>query len=295
MHGFGGPATCRPRDAAIQLSETLMPSDATTPTASWAAPATERQRWVHTRDLLRELVARDMRMRYRGSWLGAAWTLLNPLTELAVLLFIFDLVLPLNIPNYGAFLFTGLLVYTWFQSSLNFATVVIVGHRELVRRPGFPTTILPVVSVAASLVHFCLSLPVLLALILLSGIQLTAAVLALPALIVVQFAFTLGLAYPLAAAHVWFRDTQYLLRVALQLLFYLSPIFYQLSAVPPRFALLFTLNPMVTIVEGYRDVLLRGSLPPLLPWLTVAGVSGVLLAAGLSVFTDTSHKFADEL
>src|SRR5262245_1520850 len=103
--------------------------------------------WQHRRDLLRELIERDMKLRYRGSFFGMAWTLLNPLAELMVLVFIFNRVLPLNIANYAPFLFTGLLVYNWFQSSLFYATVAIVSNRELIRRPDVPLTILPVISV----------------------------------------------------------------------------------------------------------------------------------------------------
>src|SRR5262245_57791582 len=118
-------------------------------------------RWVQARDLLRELIARDIALRYRGSLLGILWTLLNPLAELLVLLFIFGRVMPVSIPNFPAYLFTGLIVYGWFQSSVNFATMAIVGNRELVRRPGVPLLILPAVTVASNLVHFVLSLPIL--------------------------------------------------------------------------------------------------------------------------------------
>ncbi len=101
---------------------------------SWLSPT----RLAHTRDVLRELISRDVKLRYRGSYFGMLWTLLNPIAELAVLLFIFGSVLPLQIPNYAAFLFTGLLVYTWFQSSLFFATVAVVSNRDLIRRPNVP-------------------------------------------------------------------------------------------------------------------------------------------------------------
>src|SRR6186997_2427136 len=114
--------------------------------------------WRHVRDLLRELIARDIKLRYRGSLLGILWTLLNPLAELLVLLFVFGVVLQVSIPNYSAYLFTGLIVYGWFQTSVNFATGAIVSNRELVRRPGVPIVILPMVTVASNLVHFVLSL-----------------------------------------------------------------------------------------------------------------------------------------
>lgn len=254
-----------------------------------------RNRWIHVRDLLRELIARDLKLRYRRSILGVAWTLLNPLAELLVLLFIFGSVLPLNIPNYAAFLFTGLLVYGWFQSSLNFATTAIVGNRDLIKRPGVPSAILPIVTVASHLVHFLLALPVLFFLLVFSGVGITSAVAALPILIAIEFALILSLAYPVAAIHVWFRDLQYLLRIGLQLLFYLTPVFYESSAIPERFQALYRLNPMVTVVEGYRAVLIHGRLPAPGSLLSVAIASIALLLFGLLMFRRTSHRFADEL
>ena len=259
--------------------------------ASWRS----LHRWVHIRDLLRELIARDIKLRYRGSLLGIAWTLLNPLAELLVLLFVFSSVFRVNIPNFGAYLFTGLLVYGWFQSSLNLATAAVVGNRELVRRPGVPSAILPIVTVASNLVHFVLSLPILFGLLILSGIQITSAVLALPFLIAIQFVFIAGLAYPVATLHVWFRDTQHVLRVALQLLFYLTPIFYEAASVPPALRPLLRLNPMAPMIDAYRVALIQGEWPQasLLLWLTV--VSCTLLLAGFVWFRRASHRFADEL
>jgi lipopolysaccharide transport system permease protein len=250
---------------------------------------------MHVRDLLRELIARDIKLRYRGSLLGIAWTLLNPLAELLVLLFVFSSVLGVNIPNFGAYLFTGLLVYGWFQTSLNFATGAIVGNRELVRRPGVPSVILPIVTVASNLVHFVLSLPILFGLLIVSGIHLTSAVLALPLLMAIQFVFITGLAYPVATIHVWFRDTQHVLRVALQLLFYLTPIFYEAGSVPLPLQPFYRLNPMAHLIDAYRDVLLRGEYPKPASLLFLTLVSSVLLLVGVVWFRQASDRFADEL
>jgi lipopolysaccharide transport system permease protein len=254
-----------------------------------------RRRWIHVRDILRELIARDVKLRYRGSYFGMAWTLLNPIAELAVLWFVFGNVLPLNIPNYAAFLFTGLLVYTWFQSSLFHATVAVVSNRDLIRRPDVPLDILPVISVASTLLHFLLSLPVLFALLLWNRVPLTGAIAVLPALIAVQFILILALAYPLAALHVWMRDTQYFLKVGLQLLFFVTPVFYESRSIPERYHALFRLNPMAGVVDGYRDVLVRGVVPPLGQWLELALVSTVLLLLGLMAFRRASRYFADML
>ena len=268
--------------------------------ATGRAPASVRSswshhHWEHVRDLLRELITRDLKLRYRGSILGVAWTLLNPLAELLVLFFIFGSVLPLEIPNYAAFLFTGLLVYGWFQTSLNFATAAIVGNRDLIKRPGMPTAILPIVTVASNLVHFLMALPVLVLLLVVTGVDVTSAVLALPLLIAIQFVLILSLAYPVAVVHVWFRDTQHLLRIALQLLFYLTPVFYQASAIPERYRPFYYLNPMVTMVEAYRMVLVNGLLPKAGPLLALAVVSTGVLVIGVILFKRTSHRFVDEL
>ncbi len=252
-------------------------------------------RWLNIRDLLRELIARDIKLRYRGSLLGIAWTLLNPLAELLVLLFVFSTVLRVDIPNFGAYLFTGLIVYGWFQTSVNFATAAIVGNRELVRRPGVPSVILPVVTVASNLVHFVLSLPILFGLLILSDVQITSAVLALPALIVIEFVLILGFAYPVAIINVWFRDTQHVLRVALQLLFYLTPVFYETRAVPAQLQWFYRINPLAHLVDGYRAVLMRGELPNASSLLYLMVASSALCLAGVAWFRHASHRFADEL
>ena len=253
------------------------------------------RRLVHTRDLLRELIARDIQLRYRGSFLGILWTLLNPLAELLVLLFVFGTVFNVDIPNFSAYLFTGLIAYGWFQTSVNFATLSIVGNRELVRRPGVPIAVLPIVTVAANLVHFLLSLPILIGLLLYSGVTLSATVAALPLIIAIEFVLILGFAYPVATINVWFRDTQHVLRIALQLLFYLTPIFYETRTVPKNLQWFYGLNPLSHLVDAYRAVLLRGELPAAGSLLYLTAFSVVLLLAGLAVFRRASHRFADEL
>jgi lipopolysaccharide transport system permease protein len=253
------------------------------------------RRWVHIRDLLQELVARDMKLRYRGSFLGMAWTLLNPLAELLVLVFVFSKVLRVDIPNYAAYLFTGLLVYGWFQTALNFATGAILHNRELVRRPGVPPTILPIVTVASTLVHFLMSLPILVALLMLSHVRLTVAVMALPLLVAVEFILILGFAYPVAAMNVMFRDTQHLLRVALQLLFFVTPIFYDARQIPERFQFVYQINPMAHLVSAYRAVLLQGTFPDSGVLAMLAAASAALLTLGVTWFRQTSHRFVDEV
>ncbi len=253
------------------------------------------RRLVYLRDLLRELVARDMKLHYKRSILGVAWSLVNPLAQLLVFVFLFRTVLPLNVPNYPSFVLSGLLAWSWFQSSLILATGAITDSRELIRRPGFPAAILPVVTVTTYLVHFLLALPVLLLFLVFSGGRLTEAVLALPLVIALQFLLTLSLGYLVAAFHVTFRDTQHLLGVLLLLLFYLTPIFYDASVVPTRYQPLYRLNPLVYLIDAYRAILIRGALPDGLSLLGLGALAGVLLWVGYTTFKWMSYRFVEEL
>lgn len=252
-------------------------------------------RLVHLRDLLSELVQRDMRLRYKRSLLGVLWSLLNPLLQLVVFTFIFGVVLPLNIPHFPLFLFTGLLAWNWFQSSLIEATGAIVDNRELIRRPGFPDAILPLVSVSTNFLHYLLALPVLLIFVAASGIPFHPVLLALPLVLAVQFIITLGLAYVVAALHVRFRDTRYLLGIALLLGFYLSPVFYDAAAIPAAYQGIYRLNPMVTLLEAYRAMLMEGVFPS--PWMLLAWavVGALVLLLGVRLFRRMSVHFAEEL
>ncbi|MGF1482217.1 MAG: ABC transporter permease [Cyanophyceae cyanobacterium] len=254
-----------------------------------------RWRFPYLTDLLRELVARDMKLLYKRSVLGVAWTLINPLLQLAVFAFVFQLVLKVEIPQYASFVFTGLLVWTWFQNSLFQATGVIIANRPLIRQPGFPNEILPIVITTTGLIHFLLALPVLIVFLLIDGIPLKPTVLLLPILQALQFAFTVSLAYILAALNVTFRDTQHTLGVLLQLFFYLTPIFYAVSNVPSGYQSLYFLNPMVHIVTAYRDVLLGGTQPQWLPLLIISGFTALFLPVGLHIFRQQSDRFVEEL
>ena len=163
-------------------------------------PLAHRVRYI--RDLLLVLVSRDMKLRYKRSVLGSLWTLLNPLGQLLILSFLFRSVLQLAVPRYTSFLFCGLLVWTWFQAALSQATGSMIESSELLRRPGFPVSMLPIVTVTSHLIHFLLALPVLWLFLVLDGSHITSAVLALPLVIALQFMWTLSLAYLTAACHV---------------------------------------------------------------------------------------------
>jgi lipopolysaccharide transport system permease protein len=260
-----------------------------------ASRVKRQHRFLYLYDLLYELVGRDLKLRYRRSVLGLLWTLLNPLAQLLVLSLVFGVMLPLNIPDYPLFLFTGLLAWNWFQTSLHAGTGSIVDNRDLIRRPGFPAAVLPVVTVAANFIHFLFGLPILVGLMLLFGSPIRVAFLALPVVFAVQFLLSLSLIYFLAAIQVTFWDTQYLVGIVLLLGFYLTPVFYDAAAIPPQLQPLYQLNPLVPILDAYRSIFIDAELPDAQPLILVGLLAAALLGFTYRVFRNASIRFAEEL
>ncbi len=254
-----------------------------------------RRSIIYQRDLLRELVLREMRMQYKHSFMGFTWSLLNPLLHLLVFYFIFRVVLTLDMQRFSSHVFIGLLVWNWLQGGLTQAANAITGNRELVRRPGFNLAILPVVTNITHMMNFIFSLPVLLIILLIEDAHFGPQLLALPLLIGLQFFLILGFSYLVASTNVLFRDTQHLLNVLLRLFFFLTPIFYEASMLPDRFARWYRLNPLVDVVGAYRAALM-GDRP--LDWgalLWPALVAAIFCAVGYALFRRVNYRFVEEL
>lgn len=252
-------------------------------------------RFIYLWDLFRSLVGREMKLMYKRSALGIVWTLISPLLQLMIFVFVFTKILVVNIPQYSSYVFLGLLVWNWFQSSLFQATGVIINSRSLIRQPGFPIAILPVIVVTTGFIHFLLALPVLVVFFFIDGVSLTPWILFLPILGIIQFALTVNLAYFLAALNVLFRDTQHTLGVLLQILFYITPIFYQLNNIPKEYFYIYGLNPLVHIVTFYRQILLWGTQPDWLAFCIVSGCIIISLPIGYHIFKRQSLRFVEEI
>jgi lipopolysaccharide transport system permease protein len=220
------------------------------------------------RDLLRNLVVRDLKVRYKNSVLGVLWSLLNPLLMTLVFTIVFTLMLGSEIANYPVLFMCGYLPWSFLAASLVGATNSIVGNAHLIKKVYFPREILPTAEVLSNLVNFLLALVVLFAMILAFRIRITPAVLMLPLVILAQTLFVLGLAFILSTANVFYRDTQHILQVVLQAWFFLTPIFYPITVLPESSVILGVtvnvqlwvrrLNPMASLVASYQDILYYG-------------------------------------
>jgi len=252
-------------------------------------------RWIYLRDLLLELIVRDMKLRYERSLLGVLWAIVNPLAQLMVFVIVFKHVIRLEIPNYALYVFSGVLVWNWTSEALLQAANAITSNRDLIRQPGFPLALLPIVSLATPLFDLLVALPILVLFVVFGGGEITLHLLALPLVIGLQFLFLQGLGYLVASAQVLFRDTSHLLRVGLMLGFYLTPVFYDVQNVPASFRVLYLLNPMAHLLKAYRSIIIQGELPDLVSLSVLALVSALLFWIGRRVFERASHHFVEEL
>lgn len=250
---------------------------------------------VYLVDVITALVGRELRLRYKGSLLGLLWAILSPLGTVFILHFLFTRILPLNIPNYAAFIYSGLLPWTWFQAAVQTSAATLMDNRDLVRKPFFPRPLLPAVVTATNLILYLLALPVLLVILVIEGLPLTLALALLPLVWLAQALFTLACATLVAALGALIRDVQHLLGVGMLLWFYLTPIFYDLDRVTPAQARWLLLNPMATLVRAHRAIVLYGQTPDWGALGLTALVGAALFGASLAVFGALEDLFVEEV
>ena len=253
------------------------------------------------RALIQSLVARELKARYRGSVLGFFWSFINPLLLLVIYTFVFTVVLPGAHPRelepFALFMFCGILPWTWFSSSLLESSTVLVSGGNLIKKVMFPAEVLPIVTVLAGLVHFCLGLPILAAFLIYYRVAVTPTdLLWFPLIVVIQLVLTIGLALFVSALTVHFRDVRDLLANLLTLWFFATPIIYPLSQAPERVRRLLNVNPFTHLAVAYQEVLFTpGAFMEGRRLLAVGAASIVVFLFGYFVFDRLRDTFAEEV
>jgi lipopolysaccharide transport system permease protein len=240
------------------------------------------------------LAQREVEATHRFTLLGAGWPLLRLLAQWGVLVFVFTKLVNVRLPDYPLFVLTGLVTWTWFATGTSTGTSSLVSKRHLVFQPRLPNAVLPPVSVAVPLLDVLLAMPIVL-IVLLSTASVHWSILFLPVLVAVQYMLMTGVVWLTSAATVYLRDVRSLVEVALTLLFYVTPVFYDVHRIPESIRQFLYINPMVTLVDGWRTVLVDGRLPAAGRLVIVALASCTLAALGLVVFRRLERNFVDEL
>jgi lipopolysaccharide transport system permease protein len=245
--------------------------------------------------LLIAVTARDLRVTYQATFLSYLWWIARPLATGFVMYFALGRVLRLDIPNYSVFLLSALFPWFWFSGCVQQSSNAFVANSGLLRKVRFPRMVLPLSVVFFNTAQFLFGLPVLAFFVVLAGIDPDVAwIVGIPILLVVQLLLLIGIGTLVASLNVFFRDLGPLLGVVLLLMFYGSPIIYPLERVPERFKPFVLLNPVAPLLEGWRDLFLKGSVPGVDLWPTLV-FTAALLVLGLGTFRALEKYFADAL
>jgi ABC-type polysaccharide/polyol phosphate export permease len=263
------------------------------------------------RHLVGNLVLRDLKVRYKNSVLGFAWSMAGPLMMMLVFWVVFGKLQGAQFAGFHVWVLIGILAWNWFSVSLNAGARSIVNNAGLINKVYFPREVLPISVVLSEMVNFLLALPVLFVMLVLAGKSLTVFIAWLPAVIAIQFCFILGLAFLVATGNVYYRDTAVILEVVLLAWFFLSPVIYRYEDMTTVLhlpgglevqssRLMYMLNPMASLMASYRDALFGSPVgPPAAPrldfLLRTAATSLVILAFGYWAFARQAGRFGEEV
>ncbi|MFS0838718.1 acyltransferase family protein [Paenibacillus sp. 1P03SA] len=247
------------------------------------------------REMLRNLVLKDLRTRYKGSALGFLWTFMNPLLMLGVYAAVFSFIMKADIPHFPLFILVALLPWNFFSQSVTGGARSLLNHAELMKKVYFPREVIPLSVIGSNLVNYLLTLIILVPALWLSGIPFASTLSAFPLILLVQTLLILPIVMLTALGTVYLRDLEHIVNVIMVVWFYLTPVLFPLSLIPDSFRWIFDYNPMTPIISSYRDIFLYGQWPDfglLLPMLLVL----IVINAGvLAVFSLLQKHVVEEI
>jgi lipopolysaccharide transport system permease protein len=255
------------------------------------------------RDLLITMAIKELKLQYRNSILGFFWSLLNPLLMMLIFTFVLGQIFRIGIKNFPIFLLTGLFAWNFFNSSIVGGTGSIVSNANLVKKVYFPREILPLSIVLASLFNFVLSLVVLFLFLIYYGYSFWPFLPLLVVVIIIELILVSGISMLLASLNVYFRDIQHTVSVGMLALFYATPILYDISMIEkssmaqahPWIMYVYKLNPLVWVIQLYRDILYYNQWPTLKMFAIAAAGAAIIFVAGYVVFHKLEPRFPEEV
>ncbi len=255
-----------------------------------------RDLWIY-RELVFFMIWRDIKVRYKQTLLGAAWALIQPILTMLVFNFIFGQVakVPTEGIPYPIFSYTALLPWGLFTAALNNASRSLTSNQNMITKIYFPRLVLPLASVFGGLVDFAIAFLILIAMLIYYRVTPTAAVWSLPLFLLLAIVTALGVALWLSAINVQYRDVNYVLPFLTQFWLFLTPVAYSAKVISAKWQLVYSLNPMAGVVNGFRWALLGTNTGPNLNMAVSVAISLVVLISGLFYFRSMERTFADTI
>ncbi len=249
----------------------------------------------HYIDLIIVLTQKEMKVRYKSSFFGYLWSIGHPLAFAFVFFIAFKIVMKIQMENYALFLIAGLFPWQWFANSINASPMVFLGNASLIKKVNFPRNIIPFTIVLQDMIHFILSIPVIL---LFTFIYHKSPSLSwlygIPLLLSAQFLMTFGVSLMISSVNLFFRDLERLTSIFVTLLFYFTPVIYPETMIPEKYKSFINLNPLSPLMISWRNLFLNGTLEPVT--LTVVFAYSIFaFMLGYMVYRKLSWKFAEVL
>ena len=249
------------------------------------------------RELLGGLINKDIKLRYKQTLLGIAWAVFSPLTLTLIFTFVFSRFAAVKtgaIP-YPLFVYSGLAVWTLFSGSLASAVTVLVNNSSLVTKVYFPREVFPLSAVLSKLPDFFLGLAVLFIMLPFFNVPFTAGLLWIPVIVLVQLAFTAGLALLLSMGNLFFRDVKYIFDSVITIWMFATSVIYPIKSSNPLINNLLALNPLIPVIDAFRDAVFEGGIRNPVPFLLASAIALITLFAGLALFHKLEYLFAERI
>ena len=249
--------------------------------------------------LIRNFVRRDLQARYKGSVIGLFWSVVHPLVMLVLYTYVFSEILKVRVgaaegtESFAIYLFCGMLPWNAFAEAVSRSTGIIRENANLIKRTILPSEVLPIYPVVSGIFNQLIGLGILLVGLLVTAHRFSSLILVLPAVLLLQFALTVGLAWVVAGITVFVRDLGQIVGVILTVWVFLTPIFYPPTLIPERLRILLVANPMFALVDSYRCLILKGQLPSWESLAVLAFVAVPVFLLGYWMFTRMQGAFAD--
>ncbi len=247
------------------------------------------------RELLKTNITKDIGGKYKHSFLGILWSFINPLLQITVYAFVFQVILKSNIENYAVYLCCGLIPWQYFSNVVLRGAASIVDNGNIIKKVYFPREILPISLVSSEGVNFLISTIIILGFVVFGGIGLSKYILLYFLILPIQYIVSIGVAFVTSSITVYFRDLQHILGIIIQLMFYGTPIVYSIDSVPSNFKWLVRLNPMSYLIEGYRAIFYNKTLPNFSDLGKSFMIGIILCVIGYILFKKLEKRFAEEL
>ncbi|HFL3605258.1 TPA: ABC transporter permease [Clostridioides difficile] len=243
------------------------------------------------KELLFELVKRDIKIKYRRSVLGILWSILNPLLFMGVMTMIFSVVFKSNIKNFPIYFLCGQILFTFFSEATSFAQSAVIDNASLIKKVYLPKYIFPLSKVCSSMVNLSFSFIAILVIMLLLQYKPPATSLLFFIPIVYIFMFTLGISLIISSLAVFFRDTVHIYSIFLTILSYFSAVFYPVEIIPVQYRGLISLNPIYLFIKYFRTLFIEGSVPNIDFNILCFSYSAIAIIVGYIIFKKSENKF----